>query len=332
MGITKRDVSSLSKDGSAKLKGDVTLSEGTGVTLTQSGQDIEIAASSGSGDVVGPASSTDNAIARFDSTTGKLLQNTTTTLSDNGFLTFPSGGYLGGTSATDTLYLTAPGDGDYIILDASAGISMYTAQDITLTSDSDVIVEADALQADVINEHTTAAGVTIDGVLVKDGAIAKSVVGLGNVDNTSDATKNAAAVTLTNKTIDGDDNTITDLGTSSIKNDAITDAKLVYGKVRGRKGGSATNWTTPGTSDYDYSATNTFIQVGAATSNASAKVAVTFPVAFNQVPIVTGTVLSGATFATFHVESVTATTFEFDAFDAGGVRRALTCMWTAIGE
>jgi hypothetical protein len=34
-------------------------------------------------------------------------------------------------------------------------------------------------------------------------------VGLGNVDNTSDATKNAAAVTLTNKTINGANNTLT---------------------------------------------------------------------------------------------------------------------------
>ena len=41
------------------------------------------AVSSG-GDVVGPASSTDNAFARFDSTTGKLLQNSTATLDDAG--------------------------------------------------------------------------------------------------------------------------------------------------------------------------------------------------------------------------------------------------------
>lgn len=41
-------------------------------------------APSGSGDVVGPASSTDNAFARFDSTTGKLLQNSTATLDDVG--------------------------------------------------------------------------------------------------------------------------------------------------------------------------------------------------------------------------------------------------------
>jgi hypothetical protein len=41
---------------------------------------------SGSGDVSGPASSTDNALARFDGTTGKLIQNSVATLSDAGAL------------------------------------------------------------------------------------------------------------------------------------------------------------------------------------------------------------------------------------------------------
>lgn len=38
---------------------------------------------SGSGDVVGPASSTDNAVVRFDGTTGKLVQNSGVTIGDN---------------------------------------------------------------------------------------------------------------------------------------------------------------------------------------------------------------------------------------------------------
>jgi hypothetical protein len=41
----------------------------------------------GSGDVVGPASATDNSIARFDSTTGKLIQNSGATIDDAGLLT-----------------------------------------------------------------------------------------------------------------------------------------------------------------------------------------------------------------------------------------------------
>jgi hypothetical protein len=43
----------------------------------------------GSGDVVGPASATDNALARFDTTTGKLIQNSSATLDDSGVLTIP---------------------------------------------------------------------------------------------------------------------------------------------------------------------------------------------------------------------------------------------------
>jgi len=44
----------------------------------------------------------------------------------------------------------------------------------------------------------------------------KEQVGLGNVDNTSDATKNSATATLINKTINGDNNTITKV--NSLKN------------------------------------------------------------------------------------------------------------------
>jgi hypothetical protein len=38
------------------------------------------------GDVVGPGSATDNAIVRFDSTTGKLVQNSAATVSDDGII------------------------------------------------------------------------------------------------------------------------------------------------------------------------------------------------------------------------------------------------------
>jgi hypothetical protein len=56
---------------------------------------------------------------------------------------------------------------------------------------------------------------------VKDG-LSKSDVGLGNVDNTSDATKNSATVTLTNKTISGSSNTLSDIGNTSLTNSSIT--------------------------------------------------------------------------------------------------------------
>lgn len=48
---------------------------------------VEYATVSGSGDVVGPASSTDNAITRFDGTTGKLVQNSGVIIDDSNNIT-----------------------------------------------------------------------------------------------------------------------------------------------------------------------------------------------------------------------------------------------------
>jgi len=70
----------------------------------------------GTGDVVGPASSTDNAIARYDGTTGKIIQNSGIIVSDNNDLTNIdrlqiSGGTTSVTSVNDVVwYLDADGD------------------------------------------------------------------------------------------------------------------------------------------------------------------------------------------------------------------------------
>lgn len=92
----------LTNGGSAIVTwpGSVTWAGSTAPTLTASGTDVLhfVTGNGGtnwygwherdeaaSGDVVGPASSTDNAVARFDSTTGKLLQNTSNvTIADTG--------------------------------------------------------------------------------------------------------------------------------------------------------------------------------------------------------------------------------------------------------
>lgn len=86
---------------------------------------------------------------------------------------------------------------------------------------------ASALTAGLANKVVGPASVTDDLPVIFDGttgkliksktyaafktllALVKGDVGLGNVDNTSDATKNAASATLTNKTISGASNTLT---------------------------------------------------------------------------------------------------------------------------
>ena len=74
-------------------------------------------------------------------------------------------------------------------------------------------------------------------------AIPKADVGLGNADNTSDATKNSATATLTNKTISGSSNTF-----SNIPYSAITGAPTVQAVQRTRVQTNATGdytWTYP---------------------------------------------------------------------------------------
>jgi hypothetical protein len=64
----------------------VVLNAGTGISTSGTYPNFTITNTSPSlgGDVVGPASATDNAIARFDTTTGKLLQNSVVTVGDTG--------------------------------------------------------------------------------------------------------------------------------------------------------------------------------------------------------------------------------------------------------
>jgi hypothetical protein len=60
---------------------------GTNVSITGSWPNQTINSTAAGGDVVGPASATDNALARFDTTTGELIQNSVAILDDSGNLT-----------------------------------------------------------------------------------------------------------------------------------------------------------------------------------------------------------------------------------------------------
>ena len=60
------------------------LSAGTGITYNSTTGVITNSSPSLGGDVVGPSSATDNAIARYDTTTGKLIQNSVVVVNDAG--------------------------------------------------------------------------------------------------------------------------------------------------------------------------------------------------------------------------------------------------------
>jgi len=65
-------------------KARASVSAGTGISYDNSTGVITNSSPSLGGDVVGPASATDNAISRFDTTTGKLIQNSVVTIDDAG--------------------------------------------------------------------------------------------------------------------------------------------------------------------------------------------------------------------------------------------------------
>lgn len=75
--------------------GSVTFSPSNGAAAV-----VDLSVVGGSSDVVGPASSTDNAIARFDGTTGKLIQNSGATIDDSGNLTANTGAFTNGVQIT----------------------------------------------------------------------------------------------------------------------------------------------------------------------------------------------------------------------------------------
>lgn len=94
----------------------------------------DVPSGSGSGDVVGPASATDNAITRFDTTTGKLVQGSLVTIDDSGSINIPTGqtykingSALATTHLADTSVATGAND-DFLQMKAGVWSNRTIAQ------------------------------------------------------------------------------------------------------------------------------------------------------------------------------------------------------------
>ena len=129
---------------------------GTGVAFTTG----TLSATGLGGDVVGPASATDNAISRFDNTTGKLIQNSVTTIDDTGaatgFTTFAastsvttptvqasnSAGLSLKNASGTTQINTGAGGGDNVSINVSTNLNGVNAQiDISPTGTGHVHIK-----------------------------------------------------------------------------------------------------------------------------------------------------------------------------------------------
>lgn len=83
----------------------------------------------GSGDVVGPASATDNALARYNTTTGKLVQDSKVIVDDDGNMS-GNGAKLNAQTGT-TYTLTGADNGKVVTLDNAAAITLTLPETAT---------------------------------------------------------------------------------------------------------------------------------------------------------------------------------------------------------
>ena len=204
-----------------------------------------------SGDVVGPASATDNAIARFDGTTGKLVQNSSVIVTDLGDVGI-------GTTTVDTkLHLVGTSGNTLKIVDGNQAVGRV------LTSDADGV----ASWADVtggggsgtVTEVTASAplsvtsGTTTPALSIADATAAtKGVVQVGTGISVSSGT-----ISLPN------------VGTANTYGSA-TQVPVFTTDAQGRVTG-VTNTTITGTSPVGSSLNSTQVWVGSSTNTATAR-------------------------------------------------------------
>lgn len=144
------------------------------------------------------------------------------------------------TSAAEGKILKLNSSGDFVI--ANDEDTVYThpnhSGDVTSVADGATTIANSAVtNAKMANMATkTYKGRTAGTTGAPEdvsAATLKSDLSLDNVDNTSDATKNSATATLTNKTIDGDNNTISNLAHGAEVDNPSSGVHGVAGEVVG---------------------------------------------------------------------------------------------------
>ena len=224
-----------------------TLTAGTGVTVLNDSGAITISATGSGGDVVGPASSTDNAVVRFDGTTGKLIQNSTVTLSDTGVLTVPE---------VSTASITSTGNNPIVIApDGTGDVHLNTDSVRIGDNNTDATIATNGTGDLIITTHE---GSATQGIIrLYDGAngnITLTPNGTGQVQVGSDQVVTlAASQTLTNKSISGSTNTFSNIPNSATTATSANTASAIVardasgnfsaGTITATLSGNATNVT-----------------------------------------------------------------------------------------
>lgn len=193
-----------------------------GQVLAVSGGALTWITPASGGDVVGPASATDNAIARFDLSTGKLIQSSLTTIDDAGNIILPALAEVDGRDVSvdgdklDTI--TSVGSG--AIITATERTNLGTAYTHSQTTGNPHSTSAADVGAPALSTVTAAGSLYVGTGVGTVGELAKGTAGqLLRTDGT--------ATTLEYWTLS--------VGTTDLADGAVTTAKLGADAVDGTK-------------------------------------------------------------------------------------------------
>jgi hypothetical protein len=228
--LTTTDVAEGTNQYFTTARARTSVSAGTGISYDSGTGVITNSSPSLGGDVVGPASSTDNAIARFDTTTGKLLQNSVVTIGDTGATT-------GITTLSASTSVTTP------IVQAvnSAGLALKNSAGTTQMSmgagggdnlSINVSTNLDGTNAQIDISPTGTGHVHIKPTGVNSVEIAPTFI--GEMDNITIGATTAAAGSFTNLSVTG---TTSFDGLQGTAGQVLTSAGT----------GATPTWTTPTT-------------------------------------------------------------------------------------
>ena len=203
----------------------------------------------GSGDVVGPGSSTDNAITRFDGVTGLLIQNSTATLDDSGVVSV-SGANISGLTAS---YAVATDGSSNLVSVANTG----TGDNVLATSPT-LITPALGTPSALVgtNISGTASGLSIggnagtvtDGVYTTDTSTVTNTMLAGSIANNklvnSAITINGSSTSLGGSISVGTVTSVTGTSPISSSGGATPDISISAAGVSTSGYLSATDWNT----------------------------------------------------------------------------------------
>ena len=228
----------------------------------------------GSGDVVGPGSSTDNAITRFDGVTGLLIQNSTATLDDSGVVSV-SGANISGLTVSSAV---ATDGSKNLVSVANTG----TGDNVLATSPT-LITPALGTPTALVgtNISGTASGLSIggnagtvtDGVYTTDTSTVTNTMLAGSIANNklvnSAITINGTSTSLGGSISVGTVTSVTGTSPISSSGGAAPDISISAAGVSTSGYLSATDWNTFNNKGSVTNLTGPITSVGNATSIAS---------------------------------------------------------------